>query len=273
MSKESKEVRDREDSLPDDGDTLETEATEEETSDSQTDATEESEVPEKWRGKSPQELIAVLTERESMIGKQSRDVKEARDEATYLRQLVESGGETKPAEPEKPETQFDWANPGGSIRQYVGEAMAEFQARTQATRAEHCYMKGMKDAMASRPELFEGIEDNVKALVKDAYMNKTIRNPDDLENPETWYGTAGLIRFVKSGYKFPESKGSKVRAMSATDTEKPGSGRSSPDDTREDIGKFSRFNRGAMKHFKINEDEAAKMVRSEREVTEDLLED
>jgi hypothetical protein len=175
----------------------------------------EPKVEDKWTGKSPDELVSMLKNQESMISKQGNDIGELRNEITRSRDEQRLALEqdrrlreyAQPAQaPQQPsyvppdEKVFDYEKPVSSVRQVF---QSEWEAREAARqryeqqmnmeRAQTAYVRGRDRVFSRKDPLYEGIESKVESLVQQTYMGGKM-SVDDLKDEETWETAAQIIR-------------------------------------------------------------------------------
>ncbi len=152
----------------------------------------------RYAGKSPSQLVEMLKEKESFIGKQANEsvgqVRQLAEQVNYLRGLVESRqfvpeGPT-PAKPPKPE--FDFTNPEAYVSHLVSEQvdglrrdLAKRDAEQYIRSARVNMERGFKEAMAKSPTLFAGIENGVQQAVAQQVRGGSIA-PELLGDARTW---------------------------------------------------------------------------------------
>lgn len=179
----------------------------------------------KYGGKSPEELVRLLAEKDRFISEQSIAAAQARHDAEYFRTLTEqSGGPRGPVPPPMaPPTQVP---PGGlpfnpqtivteqefiqdpvaasakialAIREYDRHVESQRQAYVAAETAKRNFVSGRDRAMRETPGLFQGLERQVSDSVSQAYKDKLL-TPDQLNDPKTWQLAAQMVRWERGEY-------------------------------------------------------------------------
>lgn len=185
----------------------------------------EPKAEDKWTGKSPEELVSMLKNQESMISKQGNDIGELRNEITRSREeqrlaleqdrrLREMQGVPQhPAQPpyQPPdERQFDYERPVTSVNRLFDERIqSEFEKR-EATRRQYeqqmnseriqsAYVRGRDRVFSKKDPLYEGIEPQVENLVQQTFMGGKMPI-EDLKEEETWETAAQIIRLKRKEF-------------------------------------------------------------------------
>ena len=186
------------------------------------------ETPEKYRGKSPEELAAILQEQEKFVGEQARQIGELKKQLEqfqgFMAQLysqpmgqgypqpgfgVQPGqpgqfGQT-PFQPQFGQQQPDLPPPDEiatvqdayKVAQAIYEQKeAERRAMEEQRRAMEAQMyltTGRQNALKSNPKLYEGIDQQVTATIYNSFLEGRI-TPLQLADPKTWETTAVMVR-------------------------------------------------------------------------------
>lgn len=180
----------------------------------------------------PEDLSALkarLEEKESFIGRQSKEIGDLRGELGYLRTMMEglqSGRQQEPEPaPQVGTPQFNWENPAESVNRLIEERLKAAEAQRQRTdqerrarEAQVNYYEGKESAYKSDKYLYEGIEQEVERAVYESYRNG-ILNERSLASPETWKTAAQLIRLRKG--EFDRLKPPATKPMTAPQSETP----------------------------------------------------
>lgn len=181
---------------------------------------------DKWTGKSPEELVSMLKNQETMISKQGNDIGDLRNEITRSREeqrlaLEQDRRQREYAQqpyypPQQPsyqppdEKRFDYERPVTSVNTLVSERLqAELDAR-EATRQQYeqkmnmeramtAYAKGRDKVFSRKDPLYEGIEPAVENLVQQTFMGGKMPI-EDLRDEETWETAAQIIRLKRKEY-------------------------------------------------------------------------
>lgn len=178
-------------------------------------------VPEKYRDKTPDDLIRMLEEREQSISKQGAEVGDLRKEIERTREEMRAlelerraresmGAQPQgfaPPEPKRPtldEEAWDYQRPVTSTAKIVDQMVrAELDRREQSRmqyeqqvrfeRAKMNFVEGRDAAYSNKTPLYEGIEGTVENALYAAWADGRIHD-DDLRRPKTWETMAQLIR-------------------------------------------------------------------------------
>ncbi len=169
-------------------------------------------LPEKFKGKSAEEIATAYLEIERDHTKKSQEAAELRRIAEQL--YYESLGRTaqsqaQPPQPERTEPEFNWEKPVETVEQIVERKLGERQA-VQAhyarqgawQRAAAAHDEG-RSAMSKNPKLYEGIEGEVEQAVFQGLAPYAIQGYDVSEalvNPKTWEAAAALLRVQRGQY-------------------------------------------------------------------------
>ncbi len=201
-------------------------------------------LPQKFQGKSAEEIASAYMEVEKVVGRQAADYGQLKEAMNYLiaREMAREQAANQPAMPEQPETPPEpinfWDKPEEAADrvaarradQIFKERFSQFtQAMTQAQvaqvyqRAFQAHEQG-KGVMAKETRLFEGIEKDVEGAVFGALREQANRGIDvsgALLDPQTWRGAATMLRFQRGEYDrmIPATT---TNPMKATATEIPG---------------------------------------------------
>jgi len=162
------------------------------------------EIPEKFKGKSLEEVAASYLEVEKELGRQRREAGELRQNAERLYyELLSKQAQTQPQPPqqEKTEGEFNWEKPVETVEQIFDRKQAEreaiqanFTRQNAFQRAAYAHEQG-RASMSKNPKLFGGIENEVERYVYNSLLPHVQRGEDvssALLNPKTWEGAAAL---------------------------------------------------------------------------------
>lgn len=191
------------------------------------------EVPERYRGKSIAELVAIAEEREKHIGTQAKEIGDLRNDMGYLRNMVEQAQSQPPqptfqqqAPPPGP-PKFDYERPEDSalaIYEWKEKQRDEQRRREDDTRklqdAQDFFNEGRENAYRSNPKLFKGMEREVEQAVWSTAQTGFLR-PANLRHLDTWE-TAAIIIAKRKG-ELDRIVPSTIQPVSATPTERPAS--------------------------------------------------
>lgn len=199
-------------------------------------------LPEKFAGKSAEEIAASYIELERKLGEQSQEIAALRDASRQPAPPYPFPGQPNPygaplpgygpqppgyypqapvAPPARPDVKMNWDNPVETFREVLKQEVAPvFNAYQQQT-AKSVGEVIFNTAKAERPDLFVGIEPNVKAFV-DTMIDNGVLKPESALNPQTWQMAAWQLQGMRSGYK-PGQPAPAINPVAAVRTEMPGS--------------------------------------------------
>ncbi len=182
-------------------------------------------IPEKFKGKSAEEIAVAYLEVEKEKGRLAAEQGELRRAVDYLvaeRQARENVMRQQPAEPpapavtQAPKVDF-WDNPETAVKlaieregtRIVNEQLGHFvQALSQAQvasnfqRASQAHEQG-KSIMSKETRLFEGIEKDVERMVYSSLRPLAEAGQDvsgQLVDPQTWKMAAAMLRYQRGEY-------------------------------------------------------------------------
>jgi len=250
--------------------------------------------PDKYEGKSTEELRDILTEQEKAMGKLSEKVDQFKGDVDYWRtkadatdrdrQLYGAGTQTSTLQPNIPGTQqqgqsqFDWEKPAESVGSVVDQRLAQrdqMYAQEQVGRvvdeAKVAFNVGYENAKRSNPRLFEGkdFEREVVDFMYNYYApfaSKGIPVAHYLNNPKTWVRVAQNKRLERNEYDRLQPE--QIIPVSPTGTQIPNQAKpQSPEEKPIDLSPGAKQMVGWFKEkgYVKGEEEAAEMVREERE--------
>jgi hypothetical protein len=224
----------------------------------------------RYAGKSPQELVEIIKEKEKFIGTQSNEavgrVRQLEDRLNYIQQAIESRP-VQQAEPPRQARQFDITEPERYINETVDEKLTrfgQFLAQRDAQREQResisSFESGKRSAMKEDPRLYEGIEGTVEQAIR-LGLGQRVIDPITAANPETWKAVARHLRLERGEYDrvVPQNK----KPMSATATAMPSATRANQVD--DDI-ELTDDDRIAVKQWGLTEKEYVESVRRGRQM-------
>jgi hypothetical protein len=252
--------------------------------------------PDKYDGKSAEELRQILGDQEKAMGKLSERMDNFKGDIDYWRtkaeafererQLYGQGSymprQTQYIEAQQPEidpnAQFNWQKPVDMIDQRVEQRLQERDIHAQARQvsqvideAKVAFGNGFEAAVKSNPKLFEG--QDFQRKVADfmyqyyaPYAQQGIPVAHYVNNPRTWIKTAQNLRLDAGEYDsiVPEQ----VNPISPTGTAVPDRGKmhgDEPETVNFEDGATHMIDYFKRKGYVKGEEEAADMVREERE--------
>jgi hypothetical protein len=162
-------------------------------------------LPDKFAGKSIEDVARSYQEAESMIGKQARDIGELRSQLTYVtsmmqNQLAQQQAQQAPPPPVQQGPQFNWDKPEDSVRGVarteVMQAMEAMRYQQAASMAEIAKSSAMRD----NPQVFQGLDVSAVDQVMQQGLRQRLIAPESVGKPETWVMAAWQLRGAQSGY-------------------------------------------------------------------------
>lgn len=255
--------------------------------------------PDKYEGKSTEELREILTEQEKAMGKLSEKIDQFKGDVDYWRTKADATdrdrqlyGQNMPqtgAQPTQPQqqdqSQFNWERPAESVSSVVDQRLAQrdaVHAQEQVNRvideAKVAFNVGYDAAKRSNPRLFEG-KDFEREIVDFMYnyyapfAQKGIPVAHYLNNPKVWVKAAQSRRLDRNEYDRLQPE--QIVPVSPTGTQIPDQAKpQSPEEKPVDLspGAKQMVSWFEKKGYVKGEDEAAEMVREERKERAELEE-
>lgn len=212
------------------------------------------EVPKGYEGKSPEELVKILQDYETQIGKQSTELGTLREDAERYRQDLEDqrrmaelyrqpqtsygqdpyGQRIPPAqEIPQPKRQFNYEDPESEVVRIMEERDAKKQqqalkmsAQNAVNEGKYAYQQGRQVAYGQNPELFKGVEREVEQRIYNTYapfaqMGTPVK--EFVGDPKVWEKVAYNVHIDRGD--FERIKPSKAPPVKPTRTETPQSAR------------------------------------------------
>jgi len=168
-------------------------------------------IPDKFKGKSAEDVYASYLESEKEKGRLAQELGEQRRITQWLTEeklrAAQQAQEQPPQEQTKPE--FDWEKPLETIDERVERKLAEREAAQKYYQRQNVFQRAAvahdegKAAMTKNPKLYEGIEGEVEQAVFQGlapYANQGYDVSEALRNPKTWEQAAAFMRIQKSQY-------------------------------------------------------------------------
>lgn len=239
-------------------------------------------LPEKFAGKSAEEIAYSYMELERKLGEQSQELAALRDMATrpqappypypgqppispygiqppvpmpYGYQPPPPGYGMQAPVPPPPEMKMNWDNPIQTFREVIRQEVVPILAGYQQTTAKSMGEIAMQNAKAQNPALFDGVEPNVKAFMT-SMIDQGVLRPDSALNPETWRMAAWQMKGLKSNYSF-NPPAAAVNPMASVRTEMPGS---RPPSFQAPMPPLSEQDRRMSEKMGIPEEQARKLM-------------
>lgn len=189
------------------------------------------EVPENFKGKSPEELEKVASDRVEYLQKLQSEISQASSQkkeleqqlqyfqnmAAYYQQQQQQPGQSQEQQGQTPYPEtaeelknFDWENPAASIKKIVDGRVDQVVTQYQQRQAQANYQKStrafedMRQKFSkSNPKLFKGIENDVVQTVGNLFYQRAQNGEDvssDLKNPKTWETVAKMIKVDRNDF-------------------------------------------------------------------------
>jgi len=187
--------------------------------------TQPPELPEKYQGKTAADIAKMLEDREATITRQGEELGSLRNETAFYRnQPRQQQSQPAPQETEVKED-YDWTDPK-AVDRLVEKRITQYEQKRQQEEGQRrvyetrtAFMEGQKNAIEKRPDLFEGIGDEVAQLME-GWVVRSQGNidPRELRDPETWFHATSMIRNKKSGFKKSATGVTNPTTMPATET-------------------------------------------------------
>lgn len=214
----------------------------------------ETQIPKEYEGKSQEELIQLLQEKEQFIGKQGQELgtklkdleekfetyrRDKEDEARMARtyqqpQNVGYDPYGQPIQPDKPESvneleRFNYERPITEFKKLYAEERKREQEQAKVAQRQQAlqtgqisYQKGRNDAYRSNPDLYRGIEREVEKQIQDTYLpyaNMGVPVDQYVSDPSIWRKVAQNIRLDREEFDHLVPK--KPQPIKAVETETP----------------------------------------------------
>lgn len=247
--------------------------------------------PDKYEGKSVEELRGFLADQEQHMGKLTEKIEQFRGDMDYWRTKAEATdrdrqlyGQNMPqqgAQPTQPQqqdqSQFNWERPAESVGSVVDQKLAQrdaVYAQDQVNRvvdeAKAAFNVGFDNARHTNPRLFEGkdFEREVGNFMMNYYApfaQKGIPVAHYLSNPKVWIRTAQNMRLERNEYDRIQPE--QIIPVSPTGTQIPDQAK--PQSPEEKPIDFSPGAKQMVSWFKEKgyvegEEEATEMVKEQR---------
>ena len=190
---------------------------------------------DKFGGKSPEQILAELEEKERQLKdlteRESRSKHEAEFLQSQLEQLRRGPQEVKPGAPEPaipmPAEEDFILRPREANEKLVRRMLEMDRAeRDKAMKEERdkqarvSFEFGRTRAFRDHPQLYQGIEQDVAAAVVGAYQSNQA-DVNQLDKTEFWDNTAGMIRFLKGERNLEKYFTNVPTPVTSTPTERP----------------------------------------------------
>ena len=179
------------------------------------DATQKAQTPQpvqdKFGGKSPEQILAEMAEKDAKLKAAEEEKTRAKHEAEFLASQLEqlrrgTAPEAKPVTattiPEPTDEEFILRPKEANeklIRRYLEQDRVERDRQMKEDRdrqARAAFEFGRTKAMREHPQLYQGIEQDVAAAVVGAYQSNQA-DITQLDKAEFWDNTASFLRLLK----------------------------------------------------------------------------
>jgi hypothetical protein len=180
-------------------------------------------LPEKFIGKSAEEIAYAYTELERKLGEQGEEL------ATLRRQPAPPypyppgpqpgypyGAPVQAPQPEP--IKMNWENPVETVAQIVRETIGPMVTNYQMNSAKSMGEIALANAKAQDPAIFQGVEAETRSFVTNM-IDQGVLRPDSALSPETWRMAAWQMQGLKSGYRRSQTP---INPVPAPRTETPG---------------------------------------------------
>jgi len=192
------------------------------------------ETPEKYRGKSPEELASILQEQEKLMGRQAKELGDLRKQVEQFQSMMaqfapqigigqppmgQMGFGIQPGVPDQfgqipyygggvdgaelppdeiPTVQDVDKLVEMKIQQREAERMA-WEEQRRVMEASMYLNTGRENAIKRNPKLYEGIDQQVATTIYNSFLSGAI-TPLQLADPQTWEKTALMVRAAMGEY-------------------------------------------------------------------------
>lgn len=188
-------------------------------------------TPQKLEGKTPEELMAILQDRDKVIGRQGQELGQLREavERLYAERSQPRDDRPQGGEPREPGFKFDYEDPVKSLDEYFERKMSKERETTRkermtdlGVRTTAAFIRG-RETMKQNPSLYDGIEETVGNLVTAFYKPQFEQGIDvshHLSDPGVWE-TAAIALRVRRG-ELDKLKPAARKGMTAEPADLPG---------------------------------------------------
>lgn len=229
-------------------------------------------VPDQWKGKTPDELVSILQEKDRFLGERNREIGDLRTEVGTLRVMMENLAQqqearTQPTPTMEQPIEFDYQRPVDSVERIFEKKWQQREQDRQAqeqqryvAQAQASFYEGKEAALRNNKRLYEGIEGEVEQMVFNAFKGGLI-NDYSLRNPKTWERAAQLLCLEKGNEYTSRLTTPAPKAVTPTATEIPGAGEMVTEESFE----LNSELRDLAKELKLTEKEAKENMAKEAE--------
>lgn len=161
-------------------------------------------IPKEYEGKTPEDLIKMVTDSQKELGEKSKEVGDLRNNLAYSDQLrelaMQRARESQPTQqPQEQAVDWNFEKPIESVEQIVDKRLAarekksqEYNVQRVREEAQSNYAEGRRTSMKRNPALYEGVEREVENAVYEGYQRGQAKL-HDLRNPDAWDIVAKMI--------------------------------------------------------------------------------
>ncbi len=230
----------------------------------QTPPIQEEKLPEKFAGKSAEEIASHYLELEKKLGEQGREIGELKAQRVPQYQ-PQPQWYPQPSYPPEPRVEFDYGKPEESVERIVEKRLeqerqnrATYEVQRQEQEARLNYESGKDVAVKGNPRLYEGIEPQVEQAIQMAYRQYGL-HPAALRDPRVWERAAQNIRLERGEFDRLTKPG--VQPPQPSHTAVPNQTR-----TEARVGvELDDDIRHLAKELKLSEQEAREIIEKERD--------
>lgn len=244
-------------------------------------------TPEKYEGKSQEDLLKILVDRDRTVGDQGTRLKKVEDDLDFNKRMADLNRRDVPApvrdtEPPRqkdmPEYKPDDFIAFKDVEKLIGSAIHDDRKKSIVTSQEKllnmvgiAHDEGLKTLKGKK--IAEGIEQEVSEAMFEHFrpwVEKGYDVSNYLRDGTQWEEAARGVRFRRKEYNYLTDEGKKeapktddIKPMAPVTGESPG-GRGAPSYGEEPI-RLSDHNKYVMDRFDLSEDEAEKGLREIRD--------
>ncbi len=166
-------------------------------------------LPEKFQGKSMEDVVHMYTELESSHGEQKQqigtlrgDLDSTKNDMAMLRSQFNQQTATQPEPPDYTSTDNNFLDqPTKTTHGIVTEQITNYDAYRRSQSAKQMAPWAKETAKQKYPDAFSGINDaDVEKMINDGVQSGNLA-PEFLSNPDGWAMTAWQLKGQKVGFK------------------------------------------------------------------------
>lgn len=232
-------------------------------------------IPKEYEGKSPADLIKMVTDVQKELGGKAKEVGDLRNNLAFSEQLrgmaeqrVRMVQPTQQPEEQKPT--WDFQEPIESVEKIVDQRLnarervaQQYNVQRVREEAQANYAEGRSMSMKRNPELYKGIEREVEDAVYEGFQRGHAKL-NDLKSPDAWDIVAKMIhlrdnrieRLQPAAVQPVETIGGQLPTPAPPGTtEKPFT----------DLDYTDRETQKMVEQYDLTKEEAEKIIKSEQE--------